>query len=181
MTSDFALELISQKYMSAQDFSAHGSIQVVIGDVVVTSDEPEYGITQSALSLLRTLENNRPDDDRDNTPLEEGFLLCHDCGFPISFGCGNFGTNWEVRHEGEHVILTNPLLLDGSHVKTFDVGARISLAAYVRQIVPFASEARRVYFADGAQQASEIPDFDKRFWAEFDERLARAEASISGG
>ena len=80
MSSDFKLEILEQHWIGplpdgryengSQDRCSHGSILCEIGGVVVTTDDPDYGIIQSALSLLRSLERDHPHDDRtDELPI----------------------------------------------------------------------------------------------------------------
>jgi hypothetical protein len=161
----------------SQDQCSHGSIFCEIAGVVVTTDEPDYGIIQSALSLLRSLERDHPPDDgTDDLPIA-GFLLCHGCGYPLGLGCTNFGTDWKVRHEGNDVVLSEPFLMSASQTGN-DIEARVPLAEYRRQIVSFAHEARRFYFANGPRHLDEgWLAINSRFWADFDERLKRAETA----
>lgn len=108
-STSFELEITDQHWLGepreqVRDGCSHGRIRAVIGGVRVTSDEAEYGISQSALSLLRTLERDHTPQD----PVSDYFLLCHGCGYPTHFGCANFGTDWVVRHDGDTVFLSQP-------------------------------------------------------------------------
>jgi len=105
--------------------------------------------------------------------MDFGFLLCHGCGYPLSFGCANYGTDWHVEHLGDIVLLSDAYF--GSHRIVPEVKAHVSLGVYRREIVKFAREAREFYFTIGPRP-SDMPDLHQEFWAEFDERLARAEA-----
>ncbi|MEA2677614.1 MAG: hypothetical protein QOJ81_1755 [Chloroflexota bacterium] len=148
----------------------------------MTSEAPEYGITQSALSLLRSLDPVGPAERPAFGPLSAYFLLGHDCGFPIGLGCTNFGTDWAVRHDGDHVVLSDAYTIDMTgdppefRSRRFDVDVRILLTLYRETVVRFAREAREFYFVDGTH-GSDMPDLDKGFWAEFDSRLERAEGA----
>ena len=168
---EFKLEILEQAFSGPGDYSAHGRVRVTIDGLVVTSGDPDYGITQSALALLRTVEEDRTAMRDERLPLDNGFLLCHDCGFPLSFGCTNFGTNWLVRHEEDVVVLI---------VGNLGFRAEISLREYTSQIAAFAREAKQFYFAEG-NRGSDMPDLDASFWAEFNARLERAEASLAIG
>lgn len=182
--AEFKLEISNQHWLGPiedpqADACSHGSVRAEIGAVVVTSDEAEYGISQSALALLRTLE-------QDHTPatrVTDYFLLCHGCAYPLGFGCGNFGTDWVVRHIGKQVVLTvathRDVTLEPPKVR-FDVMAVVPADDYRREIVAFAAEARRFYVASGPRTVEDWEqDFHDRFWAEFDERLARAEFALA--
>jgi hypothetical protein len=195
MAADFKLEIVSQGWLNGDqtgryedgstDGCSHGSIYCEIGGVKITSDEPEYGTSQSALHLLRTLEEDRANADRrdslnrERLPLDEGFLLCDGCGYPLSFGCTNFGTDWRVKHVRGEVILYDPVLVDagGEERPTIQVG--IPMADYRKQIVQFATEARQFYRSFGPRPREDWEEnLHERFWAEFDERLARAQGAV---
>lgn len=58
----------------------------------------------------------------------------------------------------------------------FDVTAVVSFDEYRRKIVAFARKARDFYWAEGPRSVEDWErSFHDRFWAEFDERLTRAE------
>lgn len=182
-STSFELEITDQHWFAepdqqVRDGCSHGRIRAVIGGVRVTSDEAEYGISQSALALLRTLERDHTPQD----PVSDDFLLCHGCGYPTHFGCANFGTDWVVRHDGDTVFLSQP-----SHYSAltgeaeFDVQARVPIEHYRREIVAFAQTAHQFYFSAEPRQLEDWEqDLHDAFWTEFNERLARARKSISG-
>ncbi len=184
MTATIELQITSQHWLGepheqSHDGCSHGGIRAVIGETVVTSDDAEYGMSQSALSLLRTLEQ----DHSAAEPVSGGYLLCHGCGYPTHFGCSNFGTDWAVRHEGDKVLITQPRRIDALAGETeFDVQARVPIEHYRHQIVAFAETARDFYLSEGPRQVEAWEqEFHVHFWAEFDERLERAKASAAGG
>ena len=185
----FELSIRNQHWLGepseqAHDGCSHGGIRAVIAGTVVTSDDDDYGISQSALSLLRTLE-------QDHTlaePVNGGYLLSHGCGYPINFGCPNFGTDWVVRHEGDRVVFSQAThdaagvvgRRDRLEETEFDVRARVPISHYRQQIVAFAKEARDFYHASGPRQLEEWEqEFHQQFWVEYDERLARATEDVA--
>jgi hypothetical protein len=193
--ADFVLEIRSQGWINGDpagryedgsvDTCSHGSIYCEFGGVVLAYDEDGFGISQSGLQLLRTLEGDRTQSDRDKLrsqglQFDNGFLLCHGCGHPISFGCTNFGIDWRVRHVEDEVILYDPLSVSAA-VQRPVVQVGISVAAYARPIVLFARQARDFYFSFGPRFPVEEweRDMHDRFWDEYDERLARAERLVS--
>ncbi len=183
MTTSFELQIRDQYWLSepedhVRDGCSHGGIRAVIGGTVVTSPDAEYGISQSALSLLRTLERDHAPSDR----VSEGYyLLCHGCGFPTHFGCSNFGTDWVVRHQGEAVFLSQPTHYDMVGETEFDVRARVPLEHYRRQVVAFAEEARNFFTASPPRQLEDWEQqFHVDFWTEFDDRLESATSHASG-
>lgn len=186
MTTTFELQIRNQHRLGEpheqfHDGCSHGGIRAVIAGTVVTSNESDYGISQSALSLLRTLEQ----DHTPANPVSGGYLLCHGCGYPISFGCPNFGTDWVVRHEGDIVVLSQATHYAAVHVgradrpqeREFDVRARVPMNHYRRQVVAFAEEARAFLLTSEPHRPEEWEqEFPEQFWAEFEERLERAKA-----
>ena len=180
MTTSFALHITNQHWLGereeqARDGCSHGGISAVIGGTRVTSDKLEYGISQSALSLLRTLEQDHTPSDRVNG----SYLLCHGCTYPTHFGCPNFGTDWVVRHEDGTVFLSQPLYVDSVAGDTeFDVQARVTIEHYRREVAAFAETARSFYFSAEPRALEEWEqDLHEQFWAEFDERLERARSA----
>lgn len=180
MTAIFDLEITDQHWLGepheeSHDGCSHGGIRASIAGTVVTSEDTEYGINQSALSLLRTLEQ----DHSPAEPVSGGYLLCHGCGYPTHFGCGNFGTDWVVRHEGDAVVLSQPSHFDAVAGETkFDVVAAVPIDDYARQVIAFAETARDFYAAAQPRQLEDWEqEFHDQFWTEFDGRLMRASSA----
>ncbi len=185
MTTTFELQMRRQHWLGEpheqfHDGCSHGGIRAGIAGTEVTSESDEYGISQSALSLLRTLEQ----DHTPANPVSGGYLLSHGCGYPIAFGCSNFGTDWVVHHEGDTVVLRQPTHYasiragrDDPHETEFDVRARLPIEQYRRQIVAFAQEARDFLMTSEPRRLEAWEHgFHDQFWAEFEERLERAKA-----
>jgi hypothetical protein len=176
MTRPFELTISAQHWLGPGDPCSHGRIRAVIAGTVVTDmDNDDYGINQSALLLLRTLDEDHQ--------LGGDYLLCHGCGYPVHFGCPDFGTDWAVRHHGDTVVLLQPTHYAALHVgrrdrlseTEYDVRALVPAADYRREIVAFARQARDFYFAEGPRQLAEWErEFHDAFWAEFAQRLERA-------
>jgi len=181
MSAKFELQIKNQHWLGdppdqIHDGCSHGGIRAVVGGIVITSDEAEYGISQSALSLLRTLE-------ADHCPAERvsaGYLLCHGCGYPVSFGCGNFGTDWVVRHEDGGVFLSQPSHFEPSGETEFDVRVHVPIGHYRTQVVAFAETARDFFSRARPRQVEDWEqDLHEQFWAEFEARLERANAEAT--
>lgn len=180
MTTSFALHITDQHFLGegeeqARDGCSHGGISAVIAGTHVTSDSVDYGISQSALSLLRTLEQDHTPSERVN----DSYLLCHGCAYPTHFGCPNFGTDWVVRHEDSTVVLRQPVHVDIVAGDTeFDVQARVPIEHYRREVVALAESARSFYFSAEPRALEDWEqDLHAQFWAEFDERLERARSA----
>ena len=180
MTTSFALHITNQHWLGereeqARDGCSHGGISAVIAGTHVTSDSTDYGISQSALSLLRTLEQDHTPSERVN----DSYLLCHGCAYPTHFGCPNFGTDWMVRHEDSTVVLSQPVHVDSVAGDTaFDVHTRVPIEHYRREVVALAETARSFYFSAEPRALEDWEqDLHAQFWAEFDERLERARSA----
>ncbi len=181
VTATFELEITDQHWLGepheqSHDGCSHGGIRAVIAGTVVTSEDTEYGISQSALSLLRTLEQ----DHSPAEPVSGGYLLCHGCGYPSHFGCGNFGTDWVVHHDDGMVLLSQPSHFDAQAGETkFDVRAAVPIADYRRQVLAFAEVARAFYLAAGPRQIEGWEQvLHHKLWREFDSRLLRPAADV---
>lgn len=179
MAAMFEIEITDQHWLGepheqSHDGCSHGGIRAAIAGSVVTSDDTDYGISQSALSLLRTLEH----DHRRVEPVSPGYLLCHACGYPDIFGCGNFGTDWVVRHNGASVLLSEPSHFDSESGETkFDVQAAVPIVDYRGQVLAFAEVPRAFYMTAGPRQLERWEqESHHKFWTEFDSRLGRAAA-----
>lgn len=99
MTTLFDLQIRNQHWLGepheqSHDGCSHGGIRAVIGGTLVTSEEEDYGISTSALSLLRTLEQ----DHTSANPVSGPYLLNHGCNYPIG-GIGPGGLRLpQLRH-----------------------------------------------------------------------------------
>ena len=186
MTNDkareaFQLDIVSQGWImegedQALDMCSHGSIRAVIDGTVVSSTEAEYGISQSALVLLRTIDQ---DHSGGWSALGET-LLCHGCGYPFSFGCGNFGTDWTVEHAGDDVLLYGARHHDASRGGiSHEVRVRLPREGYAHEVVTFARAARDFYMAAEPRRVPEDElAFHREFWREFDDRLEQSSRDI---
>ena len=176
MVANFELKITEQHWLGepgeqSQDACSHGGIRAAIGGTVVTSEETEYGVSQIGPRFATYAERDRCPEDRAN----DGYLLCHGCGYPVVFGCDNFGTDWLVRHQGDEVVLSQPRLVGATGSKDFDIHARVRAGEYRRQIVSFATDAQAFYRAFGPRPVNDWElEMHAQFWAEFDERLRRA-------
>ena len=50
MTAEFEIAITAQHWQGPADGCSHGGIRAVIAGTVVTSEEHEYGVSQSALA-----------------------------------------------------------------------------------------------------------------------------------
>jgi hypothetical protein len=157
------------------DLCSHGGIRLTIGGQVIAlgEDDYEYGISESALALLRTLES-------DHSPVRRVAerLIFHGCGTILMMGCP-VGIDWSVSHVDGQVRIDDVVRYDTVNeteaVRFPGVAAELSEDEYRLQVVAFAEWAKEPFEKIAKEPAD---DFDQQqhadFWGEFDARLSRA-------
>lgn len=138
MSVPFKISIEAQHWLGSDD-ACYGTIRAAIdGAVVSDADSDEYGVAQSALQLLRTLDAD------------------HEAGGRSSAGNRSRDTanTCTVRRDGDEVVLDH-VVHYGQSERRFDVTARLPVADYRRAVAAFAQEAREFYFADGPRQVDE--------------------------
>ncbi len=177
-TSKFEIEILEQGWLGSEeieyDLCSHGKIRLVIGGQVISSGEVDYGISESALALLRTLKSNHDEEQ----PVAEK-LVFHGCGSLLMLGCP-IGINWTVTHAQGNVVLANIIRFDTTneeHGKKFlELEAVLTEEEYRKQVIAFAVKAKqpfqespRSYYDDFGREQFET------FWKEYDALLKREE------
>src|SRR5262249_54458019 len=171
----FSIAIVSQGWLAGcspeEDLCSHGRIRLVIGGVVVSPGDEEYGISESALALLRTLTA----DHTSECPVAER-LVFHGCGAILMMGCP-IGIDWDVRHAPGAVELSDVRryeTTDGRPVLYPQVRAALPAEDYRRAVVAFAAEAKALFA--GVPKAV-TDSFDREqytaFWQEYERHLAR--------
>jgi hypothetical protein len=179
--SQFEIEILEQGWLGSTqteyDLCSHGRIRLVIGGQVISSGEEEYGISESALALLRTLNSNHSK----THPVAER-LVFHGCGTLLMMGCP-IGIDWNVTHTQEGVRLDNIIRFDTTNeeqgIKYNGLEALLSGEDYRRRVFQFAIKARqlfqespRSYYDDHDRQQFET------FWAEYNALLEQRQEVI---
>ena len=157
------------------DLCSHGGIRLTVGGQVITfgEDDDEYGISESALALLRTLESDHSPEQR----VAER-LIFHGCGAILMMGCP-VGIDWSVSHVGGQVRIDDVVRYDTvdetEAVRFPGVAVELSEDEYRLQVVAFAERAKEPFEGIAKELAD---DFERQqyeeFWEEFDARLDRA-------
>src|SRR5512143_1563398 len=136
--SEFALTILTQQWslpdQSEGDLCSHGRLRLVVGGQVVANGEELYGLSPSALALLRTL-------DADHTPERPVAqqLVFHGCGLLLMYGCP-LGIDWSVVHRGQTVELSDVRRHDStSGTPTYRYPRLVSASSreYSREVVAF--------------------------------------------
>lgn len=177
----FQIRIVTQSWLDGsspeQDLCSHGNIKLVIGGQRVTSGSEDFGISESALALLRTLESNHSSEE----PIAQQ-LVFHGCGTILMSGCP-IGVDWNVNHLNGRIRISDVVRYDGTgelEVERFSgLMAEMPDEEYRREIIAFANEAKQLFagvrkiFAD---------EFDRqqyeKFWDEYTRLLNRYEKDV---
>jgi len=173
---DFYISIVSQHWLGEEeteyDLCSHGLIHLVIGGDVISSSEIEYGISESALALLRTLEK----DHSAESPVAER-LVFHGCGTLLMMGCP-IGINWSVTHVDDGVLISrvdrHDTTSDEPTIRFSHIEVTVPEEQYRQQVLSFAQEVKswfqrnpRTFYDDFDRQQFKV------FWVEFDRLLHR--------
>lgn len=183
MSQAFEIEIIDQGWLepgerydpARQDLCTHGRVRLVIGgETIADSAEGDYGISEAALALLRTLESSHTQDSR----VAER-LITHGCG-NLMYGSCPVGIDWTVEHQADgSVRLADVVRHDTTSdtpTATFpELEAEVPRDDYVRTVVAFAERAKEP-FRGVVKEFSD--EYDRKeygdFWIEYEDRLRRA-------
>ncbi len=171
----FALEILDQAWLAgsapSEDLCSHGRIRLIIAGQTITDETADYGISESALDLLRTLAHNHSS----THPLAER-LIFHGCGNMLMSGC-DIGINWSVHHQNG--------LIEISDVTRYDTNSQEGVIAfphlrvclpettYRQVIIAFARHTES--FFDGIEKQTNdefYPGEYHAFWNEYHQLLA---------
>ena len=172
-TGKFLVGIVEQTWLGNEppefDLCSHGRVWLEVNGQIILDGREIYGISESALALLRTL-------DHDHTfeqPLAEK-LIFHGCGTVLMMGCP-IGVTWTVRHQDGLVVLGECKRWDSPdefHPREFpDLGVTISFEEYRQQVLVFAGKVRE-FFKSESKQFFDVQDqlAYERFWSEFEMR-----------
>ena len=167
----FKIEILEQGWLEGcspeEDLCSHGRIKLTIGGQSITSGHEDYGISESALALLRTLASNHSDE----LPVAQR-LIFHGCGAILMMACP-IGIDWTVSHLEGQTYISNIVRYDTTNeddaVRFIGLSATLPKEEYLREIIAFATKAKVPF--EGITKV--FPDdFDRinyeRFWAEYD-------------
>jgi len=171
---NFQITIIEQSWLpgasAEEDLCSHGRIRLLIGGQQITSGKEDYGISESALSLLRTLQR----DHSAAQPVAQ-MLIFHGCGTKLVMGCP-IGVDWDVHHVADRVRISKVVRYDGTgdgDATTFpNLIVDLSETEYRDQVLAFAQEAKKPFSGIAKTFAD---DFDRQqyndFWREYDALL----------
>jgi hypothetical protein len=178
-TRDFHIEILEQGWLEGSspeedpwDLCSHGKIKLEIGGQPITSGQEDYGISESALALLRTLAN----DHSQQHPVAQQ-LIFHGCSGLLMMTCP-IGVDWSVTHLPGRVRVSDIVRYDTTNeaegVRFPDLSVELDEEDYRREIVSFAKEAKRL-FSGVTKRFSDDLDRDQfeAFWSEYEQLLVR--------
>jgi hypothetical protein len=172
MTTDnaFSLKILNQHWLGTEpaqfDLCSHGQLELTIGGQVILDGREEYGLSESALALLRTLKQEHSPK---NHVAEK--LIFHGCGYVLMQGCP-IGIDWTVQHEGDEIILKDVVRWDtpDEHRPTRFVGLSVSLplVEYRQVVLEFAQMVKQFFKGQEKEFFNEAErDEYEVFWQEF--------------
>ncbi|WP_367456796.1 hypothetical protein [Terribacillus saccharophilus] len=177
----FNFNLKTQYWLSSEeeDLCSHGEIYLKVNGTVITEADigEEWGISESALALLRTLDA----DYISNPDCEEGLIL-HGCGAMLMSGCP-ISIHWSVQHKEGAVFLsdfvkfTSTDLTEGK-IEYPDLRISVKKAVYEQEILQFAKQAKALFESSTAKEIEDEYDQDMYtdFWKEYDHFLQKYSA-----
>ena len=184
----FTIEILEQGWAgdgaetAATDLCSHGKLRITIGGTVVADSTEEFGISETALALLRTLARNHSPTD----PIAGWFegkpgaerLVFHGCGLILMMGCP-IGMDWTVEHlPKDRVRLSNVRRWDNTSdtptVSFHGLSVEIPESEYRKAVIRFATDAKRLF---AGVKKTFYAEWDcqqyQKFWEEYDQALAR--------
>jgi hypothetical protein len=147
MMNAFRIELFDQGWFVPSepegDLCAHGHLRLIIGGVEVVGRDESYGISESALAMLRTLSS----DHSANAPVADRMIF-HGCGNLLMMGCP-IGANFAVRHCAGLVRIDDVVRYDTTNedqaIRFPALAVELPEAQYRGQVVGFARRARELF------------------------------------
>jgi len=175
--SQFEITIAHQGWLAGvtpeEDLCSHGGIRLRISGIAITTGAEDYGISESALALLRTLASDRVRGDA----LAE-VMIFHGCGAMLMGGC-SLGVDWTTRHVAERVLISDVVRYDGAggtDAHFFpDAIADLPFGEYASAVIPFARAARALFegVSKTVKESEFAPGAYSAFWREYDDLLVR--------
>ncbi|PAE15869.1 hypothetical protein CHH91_11775 [Virgibacillus sp. 7505] len=174
----FNMRIETQYWLSneEEDLCSHGELYLEVDGTVITQAGrgEEWGISESALALLRTLDA----DYISHPECEEGLIL-HGCGTMLMSGCP-ISIHWSVQHKGDEVFLsdfvkfTSTSLTEGKVVYQ-NVSVSVKKTLYKQKILQFAKQAKVLFESSQEKKIDEEFDLEmyEDFWKEYNHLLQK--------
>ncbi len=175
-TPKFVLRILDQHWSETEperfNLTSLGRLFVEIDSQVIIDGREIYGLSESALALLRTIE-------RDHFPKNHVAekLIFHGCGYVLMQGC-TIGADWSVLHEEENIILKDFFRWDTPDetrpTRFGDLSVSLSTQEYKKIVLAFANEVKQFFNGQEKEFINETEQQDyAKFWQEFDALLLK--------
>lgn len=173
--NNFIIKIIDQNWLGNEpeqfDLCSHGHLSLVIAGQSILDGREEYGLSESALALLRTLDH----DHNASFPIAEK-LIFHGCGTELMRGCP-IGVDWDVQHHQNLITINNirrwdwpeesrPTLFTALQIDLEEATYRQAIVSFASQIKAFFVDKEKIFYDQNDHLAFE------KFWMEFDQRLS---------
>lgn len=178
MNQQFDINIVNQHWIGSprEDPCSHGEIYLRVNDTVITQSgiEEDWGLSESALFLLRTIEKEYLSD-----PINGEGLILHGCGSILMVSCP-ISIHWTVKHIRDQVELSDFVKVETTNPDTGskyypELNVTLSHADYKNKILCFARKAKN--FFEESDTKIIVDDHDKEmyqeFWDEFNRRLIK--------
>jgi hypothetical protein len=175
MPNPFKIDLIDQGWLvpseAGFDLCSHGHLRLTIGGVLIVDGSENYGISESALAMLRTLGANH----NRGVPVADRMVF-HGCGTMLMMGCP-IGVDFSVEHGQRGVEIADVVRYDSTSesqaTRFAGLSVRLPEAEYRDHVVGFALRARELFEGTTKLFGDEFDERQYRdFWAEFNGILA---------
>ncbi|WP_170295584.1 hypothetical protein [Chengkuizengella sediminis] len=178
MSELFHISIVNQHWIEDKneevDLCSHGQINLRVNNTIITAPDldEEWGISESALSLLRSLRQ-----DINSSPETSEGLILHGCGLILMIGCP-ISIHWSVEHANNMVKLSDFIKITSTNSKDGyqsypNLSVEVTREEYKNQIVSFALSTKQ-YFDKSADKKFE-DKYEKEmylaFWNEFNHLL----------
>jgi len=176
MGQQFELKMVNQHWIGSprEDLCSHGEIYLKVNETVITQSgiEEVWGLSESALSLLRTIEQEYISD-----PINGEGLILHGCGLLLMVSCP-ISIHWTVKHIEDQVELFDFVKVETTNPETGSIYypelvVTLNHDEYKDKILYFARQAKNFFVESDTKII--VDDYDKEmyqeFWDEFNRRL----------
>jgi hypothetical protein len=153
-----------QNFDSPEDLCAHGHLYLKIGNQVISDKQTgDWTLSSTALSLLRTIENNYERDEYSNQllPCCGHFFIADDNEETVIIQGCNIGIDWKIIHSDNNKV---------KHILEHGYEISLNRDDYKSIVLNFADEVEQFY-RDSKVKVIPTDDFERKgyltFWKEW--------------
>ena len=167
MPSLFKIQILEQGWLKGcdpeMDLCSHGKISLIIGDTRIADEGEQFGISESALAMLRTIDSNHSAD----LPVAQR-MIYHGCGAILMMGCP-IGIDWSVTHLDSETIRIGDIVwyvaINEDKARRYSgLTVELPITEYCSQVGAFARKAKELFRGVTKRFTN---DYDKRDYANF--------------